>query len=88
MSATIISKYGDELYQALRDNATVAPLTERDAGPDLDTAYRIPLHILQLPLDDDEPVTGNAVCLPHHSVPPLADLSLLLESRQNERHQG
>ena len=61
MSSDLIKRYGDELYEALRANATVAPLTERESELDLDTAYRISLHFLQRRLDDGEAVIGKKI---------------------------
>ena len=61
MNSDIIRRYGNELFEALRDNTTVAPLTDRDSELDLDTAYRISLHFLQRRLDDGETVIGKKI---------------------------
>lgn len=61
MNSDIIQRYGDELYEALRGNSTVAPLTERESSLDLDTAYRVSLHFLQRRLDDGETVIGKKI---------------------------
>jgi 2-oxopent-4-enoate/cis-2-oxohex-4-enoate hydratase len=46
MEAAKIEEYGDELYRALRERFTVAPLTEREAEITIDDAYRIQLAIV------------------------------------------
>jgi 2-oxopent-4-enoate/cis-2-oxohex-4-enoate hydratase len=39
MDSTKIEQYGEELYRALREHFTVAPLTEREPGISVDDAY-------------------------------------------------
>ena len=46
MEAAKIEPYGDELYRALRERFTVAPLTEREPEITVDDAYRIQLAIV------------------------------------------
>jgi len=46
-----IERYGDELYRALRERFTVAPLTEREPGITIDDAYRIQLAIVARKLE-------------------------------------
>ena len=51
MDATTIDRYGDELYRALRERFTVAPLTDREPGITIDDAYRIQLAIIARKLE-------------------------------------
>src|SRR5262249_23520486 len=46
MEAAKIEQYGDELYRALRERFTVAPLTEREPEITVDDAYRVQLAIV------------------------------------------
>jgi len=46
MDAALISRLGDELFDALRQRRTLAPLTSRHLGITVDDAYRISLHFL------------------------------------------
>ncbi len=46
MDAALISRLGDELFEALRQRRTLAPLTSRHPGITVDDAYRISLHFL------------------------------------------
>lgn len=51
MEAATIDRYGEELYRALRERFTVAPLTERAPGITIDDAYRIQLAIVARKLE-------------------------------------
>jgi len=51
MNETTIDRYGDELYRALREGFTVAPLTEREPAITIDDAYRIQLAIVARKLE-------------------------------------
>jgi 2-oxopent-4-enoate/cis-2-oxohex-4-enoate hydratase len=51
MEAAKIEQYGDELYRALRERFTVAPLTEREPEITIDDAYRIQLAIVARKLE-------------------------------------
>ncbi|MEP6587352.1 MAG: fumarylacetoacetate hydrolase family protein [Polaromonas sp.] len=46
MDAALIPQLGDELFDALRQRRTLAPLTSRHAGISVDDAYRISLRFL------------------------------------------
>lgn len=46
-----IEHYADELYRALRERFTVAPLTEREPGITVDDAYRIQLALVARKLE-------------------------------------
>ncbi|MCH2559287.1 MAG: 2-oxopent-4-enoate hydratase [Alcanivorax sp.] len=74
MSSEMIQRYGDELFEALRGNTTVAPLTERESELDLDTAYRISLHLLQRRLDDGEAVIGKKIGVTSQAVQDMLDV--------------
>lgn len=53
---------GDELYRALRDLRTLAPLTEREPGITIDDAYHISLRMLSQRLErDGERVVGKKI---------------------------
>tara|TARA_R100000005_G_scaffold96203_1_gene81420 strand:+ start:22916 stop:23704 length:789 start_codon:yes stop_codon:yes gene_type:complete len=53
---------GDELYRALRELRTLAPLTERAPDITIDDAYHISLHMLNLRLErDGERVVGKKI---------------------------
>ena len=56
-----IARYGDELYQALMDKKAVAPLTEREAGIDIEDAYRIQQRMLANRLEKGETVIGKKI---------------------------
>ncbi|MGH8830807.1 MAG: fumarylacetoacetate hydrolase family protein [Polaromonas sp.] len=47
MDASLITALGDELFDALRQRRTLAPLTERHADITIDDAYRISLRLLE-----------------------------------------
>ncbi|MCX2981899.1 2-oxopent-4-enoate hydratase [Halieaceae bacterium IMCC14734] len=61
MKANHIETLGDELYEALRGQYTLAPLTEREPDITIDDAYHISLRMLQRRLADGEVVTGKKI---------------------------
>ena len=61
MKANHIEILGDELYEALRGQYTLAPLTEREPDITIDDAYHISLRMLQRRLADGEAVTGKKI---------------------------
>ncbi len=61
MNSEMIQRHGDALFEALRDNTTVPPLTEQHEDLSLNAAYRISLHFLQRRLDDGEHVIGKKI---------------------------
>lgn len=61
MDAKHIEALGDELYEALRGQYTLAPLTEREPGITIDDAYHISLRMLQRRVADGEVVTGKKI---------------------------
>ncbi len=58
---SIAETYGRELYAALRDRRTVAPLLARDASLTIDDAYAISLDFLSRRLKDGERVVGKKI---------------------------
>jgi 2-oxopent-4-enoate/cis-2-oxohex-4-enoate hydratase len=56
-----IAKHGDELYAALRERKTVAPLTSRVDGITIDDSYGISLRLLERRLADGERVIGKKI---------------------------
>lgn len=59
--ATRVKPYADELYQAMRDRRTVAPLIARDPSLTIDDAYAISLETLALRRADGERVVGKKI---------------------------
>jgi 2-oxopent-4-enoate/cis-2-oxohex-4-enoate hydratase len=53
--------HGDELYAALRERRTVAPLTSRAPGITIDDAYAISLRLLERRLADGERIVGKKI---------------------------
>ena len=58
---SIAETWGRELYAALRDRRTVAPLIARDASLTIDDAYAISLDFLSRRLKDGERVVGKKI---------------------------
>lgn len=52
---------GDELFAALRSRSTLDPLTSREAGIDIDDAYRISLQFLKRREAEGEKVIGKKI---------------------------
>jgi len=61
MDADKIQQLGDELYNALRRQQTLPPLTEREAGITIEDAYHISLHMLNRRLSSGERVVGKKI---------------------------
>ena len=61
MDAGKIQQLGDELYDALRENKTLSPLTEREPGISIEDAYHISLHLLTRRLADGEKLVGKKI---------------------------
>jgi 2-oxopent-4-enoate/cis-2-oxohex-4-enoate hydratase len=61
MDTNTIERYGDELYQALRERRPVEPLTDRESDITVDDAYRIQLRTIQRRLDAGERVVGKKI---------------------------
>ncbi len=57
-----INTLGDELYEALRNQSTLPPLTERESAITIEDAYHISLRMLQQRLDlDGERIVGKKI---------------------------
>ena len=63
-----ITLAGDELYAALRERHTVAPLTSRYTGMNLADAYRVSEHLLSRRLASGETVVGRKIGLTSKAV--------------------
>ena len=61
MNRESITRFGDELYQALRGRHTVEPLTARVPGITVDDAYAISRRMLERRLGDGERVVGKKI---------------------------
>ena len=61
LSSDRIETLGNELYQALRSRSVIEPLTDREAGIDIDDAYAISLHMLERRREDGERVVGKKI---------------------------
>ena len=61
MDALLVEQLGDELFAALRERRTLAPLTTRHAAITVEDAYRISLHMLRRREADGERVIGKKI---------------------------
>ncbi len=61
MDETLLASLGDELFTALRERRTVAPLTERHRDITIEQAYRISLHMLRRRETAGEHVIGKKI---------------------------
>lgn len=61
MDETLIATLGDELFTALRERRTLAPLTARHRDITIEQAYRISLHMLRLREAAGERVIGKKI---------------------------
>jgi 2-oxopent-4-enoate/cis-2-oxohex-4-enoate hydratase len=61
MDTTAHHRHGDELYAALIERTTVAPLTEREPGITVEDAYRIQQRMIQRRVDAGERVIGKKI---------------------------
>jgi 2-oxopent-4-enoate/cis-2-oxohex-4-enoate hydratase len=68
------TRYGDELYAALRARTTVAPLTEREPGITIEDAYGISLRMLERRLEDGERVIGKKIGVTSKAVQRMLDV--------------
>lgn len=59
MDSETAKRYGDELYAAMREKRTVAPLTAREPDITIDDAYRISQHMCERRVADGEKVIGK-----------------------------
>ena len=61
MDEQTIAQLGDELYDALRTQQTVLPLTERYADITVDDAYHVSLHMVNRRVDAGETIIGKKI---------------------------
>ncbi|WP_027873547.1 fumarylacetoacetate hydrolase family protein [Spongiibacter marinus] len=61
MDSAKINALGDELYNALRSQQSIAPLTEREPDITIDDAYYISLRMLTRRQEDGEQVVGKKI---------------------------
>jgi 2-oxopent-4-enoate/cis-2-oxohex-4-enoate hydratase len=61
MELDAIGRYGDELYAALRERYTVAPITEREPELSVADAYHISQWMLERRLADGEKIIGKKI---------------------------
>lgn len=61
MELDTIARLGDELYDALRSQTTLSPLTERESDITIEDAYYISQHFVQRRLQDGENIVGKKI---------------------------
>ena len=69
-----VARHADELYRALRERRTVAPLTEREPGITIADAYQISRRMLDLRLSDGERVVGKKIGVTSKAVQRMLDV--------------
>jgi 2-oxopent-4-enoate/cis-2-oxohex-4-enoate hydratase len=82
-----ITALGDELFAALRARRTLEPLTNREAGIDIDDAYRISLRFLERRKAEGERLIGKKIGVTSKAVQDMLgvhqpDFGFLLDSMQ------
>jgi 2-oxopent-4-enoate/cis-2-oxohex-4-enoate hydratase len=74
MDKATIERLGDELYAALRAQAVLAPLTDREPAITIDDAYYISLRFLERRLADGEKVVGKKIGVTSKPVQDMLDV--------------
>jgi 2-oxopent-4-enoate/cis-2-oxohex-4-enoate hydratase len=74
MATIDLTALSDELYAALQQQKTVAPLTARVPGITIDDAYKISLAFLQRRLKDGERVVGKKIGVTSKPVQDMLDV--------------
>ena len=74
MTAQLRQHYGDELYQALAEGQTLAPLTERWPDMTLEDAYHISLHSMQRRVAAGDRVIGKKIGVTSAAVQRMLDV--------------
>ena len=64
MDAQRIRQLGDELYEALRAQRTLPPLTEREADITIEDAYHISLRMVNRRVESGEKIVGKKIGVP------------------------
>jgi 2-oxopent-4-enoate/cis-2-oxohex-4-enoate hydratase len=67
-------RLGDELYAALRERRTVAPLTERTPDVTVDDAYRVSRRMLARRMADGERIVGKKIGVTSKAVQTMLDV--------------
>jgi 2-oxopent-4-enoate/cis-2-oxohex-4-enoate hydratase len=67
-------RWGDELYEALRERRTVAPLTERAPEITIDDAYHVSRRLLARRLDGGEKLIGKKIGVTSKPVQRMLDV--------------
>jgi 2-oxopent-4-enoate/cis-2-oxohex-4-enoate hydratase len=73
-AAAEATRLGDELYAALRERRTVAPITERFPDVTIDDAYAISRRMLDRRLSDGERVVGKKIGVTSQAVQRMLDV--------------
>ena len=74
MNDATLDRLADELYGALRNQTTVAPLTEREPDLTLEAAYAVSERLLQRRLKDGERVVGKKIGVTSKAVQNMLDV--------------
>jgi 2-oxopent-4-enoate/cis-2-oxohex-4-enoate hydratase len=74
VDAAALSRYGDELFAALRSRTTVLPLTERDPALTIDDAYHISRRLLERRLAEGETLIGKKIGVTSKAVQHMLDV--------------
>ncbi|MBO9549391.1 fumarylacetoacetate hydrolase family protein [Pseudomonas sp.] len=74
MTAQLHQHYGDELYQALTEGQTLAPLTERWPQITIEDAYHISLHSMQRRVAAGDRVIGKKIGVTSAAVQRMLDV--------------
>jgi len=69
-----IIQYGDELYQALCDRTTLAPLTEREPKITIEDAYHISLRMVNRRVEQGEKIIGKKIGVTSLAVQQMLDV--------------
>jgi 2-oxopent-4-enoate/cis-2-oxohex-4-enoate hydratase len=74
VQAQDISRLGDELYDAMRERRTVAPITSREPEVTIADGYHISLHTLRRRLDSGEKLIGKKIGVTSKPVQRMLDV--------------
>ena len=61
MNKEKIEKYGDLLYECLKNRSTMAPITDEEPDMTIEDAYHISLQLLKRRQEDGEKVIGKKI---------------------------
>jgi 2-oxopent-4-enoate/cis-2-oxohex-4-enoate hydratase len=74
VSPETLSRYGDELFAALRGRHTVQPLTEREPSITIDDAYHVSRRLLDRRLGEGERLIGKKIGVTSKAVQRMLDV--------------